>query len=156
MRTDFFDEDDLIWALAIQPDGKILAAGHASKATAFDFALARYTNDGSLDNSFNHTGKLTIDVNGNDNARALELQPDGRIVVAVYANYGVLPEFAVARLNTDGKPDQTFGGSGKTRVRFQQQGEAFGMVLLPDGYAVLVGGAGDGKSSDFALARVRL
>jgi uncharacterized delta-60 repeat protein len=155
-RTDFFDEDDLISALAIQPDGRIVAAGYATKAAAVDFALARYTADGSLDNSFSGNGKVTIDISGNDIARGVELQPDGKIVVVVYANHGTSPEFSFARLNPDGKVDGTFNGSGKVRIRFQKQGEAFGMALLPDVYAVLVGSAGDDKSSDFALARIRL
>jgi uncharacterized delta-60 repeat protein len=156
VRTDFFNEDDLISSLTIQSDGRIVVAGYALKATASDFAIARYTDDGSLDNSFNVNGKLTMDINGNDIARAVSLQPDGRIVVAVYANQGAAPEFAIARLSADGKLDETLNASGKSRVRVQKHSEAFGMVLLPDGYAVLVGSAGDGKSSDFALARIRL
>ena len=156
VQTDFFGEDDFISALALQPDGKILVAGNALKATASDFALARYSPDGSLDISFNGNGKVTADVNGNDFAPSIELQRDGRIVVAVEANIGTAPEIAFARLLSDGKLDESFNGAGKTRLSLQQPSEVFGMVLLPDGHAVSVGSAGNGKPSEFVLMRVAL
>jgi len=156
VRTDFFGEDDFISALALQPDGKILVAGNALKATASDFAIARYTESGSLDNSFNGDGKVTADVNGTDFATAIGLQPDGRIVVAIEANIGAASEIAFARLLSDGKPDESLNGVGKTRLSLPQPSEVFGMALLPDGFAVSVGGLGNGKPSEFVLMRVAL
>ena len=156
VRTDFFGEDDFISALALQPDGKILVAGNALKATASDFAIARYTESGSLDNSFNGDGKVTADVNGTDFATAIALQPDGRIVVAIEANIGAASEIAFARLLSDGKPDESLNGVGKTRLSLPQPSEVFGMALLPDGFAVSVGGLGNGKPSEFVLMRVAL
>jgi uncharacterized delta-60 repeat protein len=156
VQTDFFGEDDFISALALQPDGKILVAGNALKATASDFALARYSHDGSLDHSFNGNGKVTADLNGSDFGSSIGLQPDGRIVVAVQANIGIAPEMAFARLLSDGRLDESLNGVGKTRLSLQQPSEVFGMVLLPDGYAVSAGGVGIGKPSEFVLIRVAL
>lgn len=161
VRTDFFDEDDLISAISLQPDGKIVAAGYAVKSTLWDFAAARYAPDGSLDNSFNGSGKLTTDIKSNDVARAVAVMPDGRIIVSGMSNYGTrdigtAPEFALVRLLPDGILDTTFNSEGKISTRFQTYGEAFGMALLPGGDALIVGAAGDGKTSDFAFLRVKL
>lgn len=157
VRTDFFSGDDMITSLALQPDGRIVVAGYATKNTAGDFALARYTDDGSLDNSFNGNGKLTFDIDdGDDVAIAVKLQPDGKIVLAGQANIRSASEFALARFNTDGKIDESFGRGGKTRISFDGPAEAWGLALLSNGYALSVGSAGDSKLSDFALARVPL
>ena len=64
--TDFYDHD-LAFALALQPDGKIVLAGTASRApsgTGSDFALARYNSNGTLDGSFGVEGKVTTDFAG--------------------------------------------------------------------------------------------
>jgi uncharacterized delta-60 repeat protein len=157
VRTDFFAADDMITSLTLQPDGKIVVAGYAQISTVADFALARYTEDGSLDNSFNGNGKVTLDIDeGYDVALGVKIQPDGKIVVGGQANARNSPEFAFARFSIDGKIDESFGRTGKSRISFEKPGEAWGLVLLPNGYALSVGTAGDSKLSDFAMARVPL
>jgi uncharacterized delta-60 repeat protein len=80
--TDFNGGADSITALALQPDGKIVAVGTTSSGTS-DFALARYTPEGILDETFGEGGMLTTDYSGkNDRAEAVALMADGRIVVA--------------------------------------------------------------------------
>ncbi len=72
-------------SLAIQTDGKIVVAGQAYNTNTgnYDFALARYNSNGTLDNSFDGDGKLTTDFFGNDDiAYSLAIQTDGKIVVA--------------------------------------------------------------------------
>ena len=61
--TDFFSDFDSIDAIAIQSNGKIVAAGSATvgQVTQVDFALARYNSDGSLDAGFGSGGKVTTD-----------------------------------------------------------------------------------------------
>src|SRR2546425_858379 len=103
--TDFNGSiDDAAFAVAVQPDGKILAAGYvfSSAATNYDFALVRYLPDGSLDAGFGMNGKVATDFYGStDVARAVALQPDGRIVVAGYTLRldGPAFDFALARYN---------------------------------------------------------
>src|SRR5581483_1109729 len=81
--------DDVARALVLQSDGKLVAAGSSWNGSNFDFALARYDPDGSLDPSFNGTGTLTTQIGGgNDEAFGLALQPDGRIVVSCYGRNG--------------------------------------------------------------------
>lgn len=95
----FFDDaEDMI----LQPDGKILVTGYAAQAaTDADFGLARFTRDGVLDNTFSGDGKvITIIGNGEseDEAHAIALQPDGKIVVVGEAeNSSGNLDFAITR-----------------------------------------------------------
>lgn len=80
--TDLGSESDTATSVAIQPDGKILAAG-ATYVEGFDVALVRYAPDGSLDRGFGTGGVIVTDLGSAwDGSFALALQPDGRIVVA--------------------------------------------------------------------------
>ncbi len=110
-------------AIAIQTDGKIVVAGQAFNPNTgnYDFALARYNSNGSLDNSFDGDGKLTTDFIGSDDyAYSLAIQTDGKIVVAGQTynpntgNY----DFALARYNSNGSLDNSFDGDGKLTTDF--------------------------------------
>ncbi|MBK9628286.1 MAG: hypothetical protein IPO56_11450 [Flavobacteriales bacterium] len=95
-------------SVAIQPDGKIVVAGESNNGTDLDFALARYTTDGSLDNSFGVNGKVTTAIGtGNDRGTSVTIQPDGKIVVAGESNNGTDDDFALARYTTDGSLDNS-------------------------------------------------
>src|SRR5919106_1322270 len=77
VTTDFAGGGDQAQAVAIQGDGKIVAAGFASSA---DFALTRYNPDGSLDTTFDGDGKVTTDfAGGGDDAHGVAIQANGRI-----------------------------------------------------------------------------
>src|SRR5262249_19285229 len=165
--TDFYGNYDAATSLALQADGKIVAAGlayHAGPVSSSDFALARYNPDGSLDPSFGAAGKLTSDFFGNwDQANGVAIQPDGKIVAAGTAGHTTSSstlDFALARYNPDGSLDPTFGSSGKqTTDFFGNQDSAFGLVIQPDGKIVLAGYAHHGddtSTSDFALARYNI
>ena len=90
--TDFGPRNDGADAVAIQADGKIVAAGYSPGDVGSDFALVRYNVDGSLDASFGVGGKVATD-NGFDQALALAIQADGKIVAAGDAGLS----FALAR-----------------------------------------------------------
>ena len=106
-------------ASAIQPDGKILAAGFYASQRIFHFALARYLVNGKLDNSFSSDGMTGIEFGlGQDRAQAVAVQPDGKIVVAGYAYNGSENDFALARLLPDGTLDNSFSGDGKVLTDF--------------------------------------
>lgn len=84
ITVDFFGEYDQILAMAIQPEGKIIVAGHAKHPERhFEFALARFTGDGRLDSSFGVGGRYSKDMfGGPDGLHGLVLQRDGKAVVA--------------------------------------------------------------------------
>jgi uncharacterized delta-60 repeat protein len=147
--------DDAIFSVALQPDGKIVAAGDSLSSTA-DFVLARYSLDGSLDSSFGTGGKVITDFGGvGGRANAVVLQPDGKIVAAGISVHAANPAtFALARYNVDGSLDSSFGIGGKVTTSF---GGAFGdvanaLVLQPDG-KIVAAGTDEATSWDFALAR---
>ena len=58
MTTAIGSAEDEAYALALQPDGKLLAAGTSRKGSQSLFALARYNPDGSLDPGFGVGGKV--------------------------------------------------------------------------------------------------
>ena len=139
-------------AVAIQPDGKIVAAGLIRKKNGDrDFALARYTPDGSLDNSFSGDGKLTTDFGGDDRAAAVAIRPDGKIVAAGQNRNGNGNDndFALALYNPDGSLDTSFGRDGKQTTDFGGFDLAHAVAVQPDGRIVAAGM----HTGSFALAR---
>lgn len=147
--TDFGSLYEGARSIAIQPDGKILAAGYSNTGAAGnDFALARYNSDGSLDLTFNTTGKVLTAFGGDfDLAQKVVVQADGKILAV--GGGGAGNDFTLARYNSDGSPDLTFNLTGKQTTNFGGDDAAYGAVLQPDGKIVAAGGA----SGDFALAR---
>ncbi len=156
--------DDRLEALAVQPDGKIVAAGAASDATdddreTIDFAVARYDADGTLDAAFGQGGMVTTDFGFFvDQAHAVALQPDGKIVAAGVAFLRSGDTFAVARYDTDGTLDPSFAGTGKTTLSDVHLERARALVVEPGGRIVLAGSVYAGSPGpfqlDFAVARL--
>lgn len=157
-----FGYEDRAHALAIQPDGKILVAGHGAlhgeSLEDYNFALARYNTDGGLDTSFGDGGKVTTDLSDfQDEAHAMALRPDGKIAVGGLAvngargcqgtacwTYGM----ALAQYNADGSLDTAFGAGGKVVVEGQWSA-GYDLLRLPDGTLALGGYVGE---TDFGLA----
>jgi uncharacterized delta-60 repeat protein len=152
--TDFFGDYDVAYALVAQPDGKIVAAGVTDNSGDLDFALARYNPDGSLDANFNGNGLLSTDFGSNDEANALVLQPDGKLVAAGDTGASSIYDFALARFNPDGSLDVCFDGDGMLTTDFGVFDDASALVLQPDGKLVAAGFTGAMDSiNDFALSR---
>jgi uncharacterized delta-60 repeat protein len=139
--------------LAIQPDGKIVAAGYAHGAP-YRFALARYNADGSPDLQFGSLGQLTTDFGSfSDGAWAVAIGPDGKIAAAGWTDTAAGLTFAVARFNTDGSLDGTFGTEGKVFTDFGGlRGQAQAVAIQKDGKILAAGYAGR-VYGDFALVR---
>jgi uncharacterized delta-60 repeat protein len=103
-------------AVAIDSHGRIVVAGTTGDGSSSDFLVARYMPDGTLDPSFGSAGVLTTDFNGrNDTTRSMELDSQGRIVVAGASRRGASVA-AMARYRPDGDLDPTFSGDGKALV----------------------------------------
>ena len=72
-------------SLAVQSDGKIVVAGNSFiDGGNNDFSVVRYSTNGTLDTSFNETGKATADFGAHDFGQSVAVYGDGRIVVAGY------------------------------------------------------------------------
>jgi uncharacterized delta-60 repeat protein len=139
--------------VAVQPaDGKIVAAGLAGGGGG-RILLVRYEADGTLDPTFSGDGKVFTNLTpGLDAANGIEVQADGKIVVAGQAG-GAGGRFAVARYNADGSLDSSFSADGMALTNFTAANDfAFGVLVQPDGKIVAAGRAG-GAGGRIALAR---
>jgi len=156
---------DEMKSIALQPDGKIVVAGSTSPPTGFnfDFMTARFNANGTPDANFGTGGKVLTEFDGlNDQAKAVMIQPDGKIVVAGQAQLGTFvsadQDFAVVRYLADGTPDPTFGGGdGKATITVGGKSDFVNAAALqPDGSIVVVGRVftdnGSGNS-DMGIAR---
>lgn len=159
-RTISFDTgSEYAWSVAVQPDGKIVAAGYSDNAEG-DFAVARLTSNGSLDPTFSSDGKDVTDIGRSadelvDGSQSVAVQPDGKIVVLGSAYTGPVTgqDFAVARYLSDGALDPTFGVNGRVTLDFGSQFDAgWGVAVAPNGKIVLVGYSAVSTGQDFAIA----
>jgi len=151
--TNFHGESgDVASDLAILSDGTIVVAGSSSANGSYDFALARYRPNGSLDPSFGDGGTVVTDVGGQEYGRALAIQGDGKIVLAGDScNSGC--HAALARYNPDGSLDSSFGSSGLVVSAIDDMLGARTLAIQGDGKIVLAGTSHSGATFDFALAR---
>ncbi len=139
-------------ALAIQRDGKIIAAGYSDHYPNSDFAIVRYSTYGFLDESFGNAGKAVISVgNISDFANAVAIQPDGKIVAAGKSFTGGDGEFSAVRLEPNGSLDATFNGTGKV-ITNTVGNDASSVAIQEDGKIVVAGGYDD-DISIFVLVR---
>ncbi|MET1039830.1 MAG: delta-60 repeat domain-containing protein, partial [Acidimicrobiales bacterium] len=138
----FTANNDAAFAVAIQPDGKIVAAGFSNGGPHSRIALARYTTAGALDPSFGGgDGKVSTDhVTADEHAYDIELQDDGRIVVVGDAVAGTSVVTALARYTTSGGVDTTFGGDGLVTTNVGPGPETGQAVAVQDDGAVVVTG----------------
>lgn len=119
--TSFNSGADKAYGVALQSDGKIVVAGYSySSIYGNDFACARYNTNGSLDTTFGINGMKTYDlqVGSDDKAYSVDIQLDGKIVLAGYSDDGSDKAGAVIRLNTDGTLDTSFSSDGKVFTNF--------------------------------------
>jgi uncharacterized delta-60 repeat protein len=144
--------------LALQDDGKIVAAGSAGGK----FAVARFNPNGSVDNSFGTAGEVTTQIGplNSDFASGVAVQPDGKIVVVGSSRTSFsITAFALTRYNADGSLDSSFGTGGTVLTDFPDSliAQAAGVKLQSNGKIVVVGNvSGSGSGSGFAVARFNL
>ncbi len=155
VNTDISNSGDEGKSLAVQPDGKILLGGITTKNGNANFSLARYHSNGSLDSTFSGDGKLFTPIgNGNDEGKAIVLQPDGKIILIGQSENGSHNDFALVRYDSFGNPDSSFGGDGIVTSDFGGPDEEGNCVRLQsDGKIVVAGYSGDTINQDLAVAR---
>ncbi len=169
---------EMIQALALQPDGKIIAAGWSSSPNIdLNFALVRYNPNGTLDTGFGDStqqpgrvltdfGPLPDGSRSNDEIAAVVLQPDGKIIAG---GYSLSPNgdknFALVRYNANGTLDTSFGDNTQQPGRVLTDFRALpagsrstemiqALVLQPDGKIVAAGSSNSpNEDSNFALVR---
>jgi uncharacterized delta-60 repeat protein len=163
VTTDLLPGTEVPYDVAVQPDGKIVAVGHAEAGGGVTrFAVVRYNLDGSLDTTFNGSGfVLTADF-GNSIAYPTKvlLQPDAKIVALGHSSLsGGNTSFATARYNANGTLDASFGTNGIVKITggagisLEQIRDA---VLLPDGKIVAGGVVNNSTTSSADVAFIRM
>ncbi len=126
----------------IQEDGKIVAAGKTiTPGLDYDFVVVRYLNDGALDNSFGVEGIQTIDVNADeDNATAMEIQQDGKILIAGNTKSLNGYNLCIIRLNQNGTTDTTFADNGFLIYQKENQDGGIRDINLQSDNKIIVAG----------------
>jgi len=144
-------------SLAIQSDGKILLGGYCSYGGNDDFCIARFNSDGTLDTSFGTSGIVKQAIgSSHDRGQSLAIQPNGKILLGGSCSDGTDYDFCIARFNSDGTLDTSFGSSGKLTQRigsFNDFGRS--LVIQPDGNILLGGYCDIGGNNDFCIARFK-
>ena len=121
-----------------------------------DFAVLRVTGGGTPDGTFGTNGVASIDFGGfEDGANALIQQTDGKLVLAGRAEItNGLEDIALARFNSDGTLDATFGNGGKATLDIGGSHDfASGLIQQADGKLVIAGGTISGSQYRFVFAR---
>jgi uncharacterized delta-60 repeat protein len=144
---------DKAYSVAIQSDGKIIAAGTANSGSFDESAFVRYTTTGALDPTFDSDGKATYDVRAmnSDILNSVLIQNDGKII-GVGSSGG---SYILLRLATNGALDPSFGTGGKVVQNVSPtNSSSHRAILQPDGKVLAVGdGSGISPSFGFSAAR---
>lgn len=162
--TSFFGFGDYIKVLAIDQANRIVAAGRTNTANSNcglyvgDFAVARFTQNGSIDNSFSGDGKVSTDASGGSNtADGLLLQADGKIVITGgnASSDNSVQDFALVRYNDDGTPDSSFGilGTGVVTTDTSPGDWSYALAQQPWDGKIVLAGISSFSHRNMALAR---
>ena len=150
---DFIGSTDVASDAAQHADGRIVVVGNTylpgPRATT---AVLQLMPDGSPDYGFGSVGRVTLDYGGNDTARSVVVQPDGKIVFAGQGNSNT--NFLVGRLNPDGSPDPTFDGDGNVAIDFGGSDSAEAAALQADGKIVIAGQTTAGADTNLTVVRL--
>ena len=154
-----FGTSDYGYSFSGLPDGRMMVVGQTVTGGNSSIAIARYKPDGSLDTTFNLTGKKIFRViPGFDSfATDVVIQPDKKIVVlGSTLNSSGAFDFALVRLNPGGGLDTTFSGDGKAIIDFGGADYGFSLARQPSDGKYVLGGENNVSPAgvDFALARV--
>ncbi len=148
--------NDIVRSVAVQADGKIVAAGTAFNGTNNDIAVVRLEANGLPDTSFDGDGIILTPVGtGSDVGYNVAVQPDGKIVASGYYVSTGSTDTVILRYNVAGTLDGTFDGDGISTLAFSPEtDEALSMALQPDGKIVIAGCIRSGGTpNDFLHAR---
>ena len=140
--------------VSLQADGKILLGGTSGNTAEF-FTVARLNSNGTLDTGFGNGGKAQIPFNGNESfVQSMAVQTDGKIVLGGYTVLGA-KDFALARVNSNGTLDTSFGTNGKviTTLNTSYSDLITDLVIEPNGNIIAGGCTSSENSPRLCLVR---
>lgn len=139
--TPIRESTDAAYAVAIQPDGKIVVSGRSDSNPVFvtSFAMVRYNTNGSIDTAFGNNGIVVMPGPGNAITDSLAIQSDGKIVVAhnIFFSASFSYGLTVLRYNANGSPDTSFNTTGSLSTVVGTNVEYAALALQPDGKIVV-------------------
>ncbi len=140
----FGDLEDYGYAMAIQPDGKIIATGSSNSSTTdYAFSLARLNPDGSLDNLFGSGGKVVTSIGiSASEIFAVAIQSNGKIIAAGYStqDFDIGTDFTIVRYNSDGTLDNSFGTGGIVLTDINtSEDQIYSITIQADGKILAAG-----------------
>lgn len=155
LMADFGGFDQFASSVAVQTDGKIVAAGTTFNGLNNDIMIMRFNADGSFDNSFDGDGIKIIDIGISvDYGRDIAIQSDGKLIVVGSTNDNPTLDFVVLRLNADGTSDNAFDSDGMVLTDMNGFDDYARSVVVQSDGKLVVGGYGyTGIDSDFMVAR---
>lgn len=142
------------YAVAMQPDDKIVLAGEADNATV-DVSVLRFTSNGTLDPQFDGDGVKIVDLGKGESGAAVAVQPDGKIVVGGTTGNSSTADGFVVRLLPSGALDTSFAGDGSadTTGKISVKNYVDAMALGPAGAIVTCGYQDDGTHQRLLAVR---
>jgi uncharacterized delta-60 repeat protein len=147
--------NDYVRGLAVEEDGDVVAAGGtappAMGPTDTDIAVVRFEgSDGSLDSGFGTGGAFTADLGGDEGARAVAIQPDGRIVAVGSSE----ADLTAIRLTSGGALDSSFSGDGVVITAVGDFSLGNDLGFTSDGSIMVGGESSSGGPGDMALVKL--
>lgn len=145
--------NDEAYAMIIQDDGKILTAGFSSSGSDYDFALARFYSDGTIDYSFGTDGYTILNLGDiYELIVGVGLQSDGKIIVGGDTHNDANYDFIIVRFNTNGLIDSTFGVDGMQSVDFGGE-DGMRAISVQNDDKIIAVGSDLNSTLDFAITR---
>lgn len=147
---------DVAYGVVVQGNNRIIAVGLTRIGGNDNFAIVRYLEDGTLDNSFSNDGKVDIDFEGgNDEARDVLVLGNGNILVAGTAVTGGGKDFAFALLDPEGKLVNSFGEDGKLTINFNNTNDVLSRIALHGDRIYAVGSSISNDVEQYAIAAIK-
>ncbi|MEN9804552.1 MAG: hypothetical protein RIS41_1399 [Actinomycetota bacterium] len=141
LTLDLTGDEEIFQSVALHPDDRIVAAGYTYVANDANAVLVRLTANGLPDTTFDTDGIVVQPLaNGNDFVRSIEIDANGRYVLAGYAQQGAASDMSISRYTTAGALDLSFGVQGRAIIAVGSDTSSTGdVVVRPDG-SILVAG----------------
>jgi uncharacterized delta-60 repeat protein len=121
-------DQEILYKIEVQPDGKIVAAGTINNGSDLDIVLYRYNSNGTFDTTFNGNGSTTLSSSGYDRPSGLAIQNDGKILVSGDLDYAI----KIARFTSSGAIDTSFDSDGIIDVSSNDMTYAYAIKLTSD------------------------
>lgn len=155
VKTDINGKFDDATDIYILDNGKILVGGNSMVGSHYEFAVAQFLSDGTLDETFGESGFATIEFSTfHCLVKAITVQQDGKIILVGNYDNNYYTDPAIARFNEDGTIDTSFGEDGLVKFDLSAQFDDFNDVAVQaDGKIVVAGSSYKYGTDDFLLVR---